>query len=959
MNSGFAKPASRNTLVEDVLVLPLDPKYHGVGLQKRHTFKDHNAEKEESSTGIGGGLSHASLAKLGSAVSNTQLRSEYTQKRYHHHHGSRQSHQQLSDDLAKSDVVRTDTPHPIVASPSDASLTTGSTPANSTARRQDALEIFDHFGISRPQGWLSEDGSGTAESLLTVRPQLQRICHACGEVLRDRKYCPHCGHDACVKCTTEVPDTRANSYATATTHHLHHIIEHSSKHSHPVDEAEGKESNSPQSAIYVPLDHETTTRKRSLEGLRTELLELSPAGASSSPRTPKWLLQGNLLSRIQRQDDHSGSSTAVKQSPFLVADRALKGNVTEAQPTMKTVTAEGSPHVGSPHFSDCVSRRHGGESSHGSPSSGKCSDPGCRATHAGHHPFRHSISCGSHRKLYIKDQLEHSKEGNSDQAGVGGETFRTIPAIEVLEKKVNQLYRHAQDLHHSQHIMEHLAAGSKELDRAEYLQRRSPGARRVKLQGTEIINTSPLRTLDNNSTVTHSISTDVKFIDPIDTTTHPLNKDMKVEQEISPKSHRLRHDIRPITATWIKPHSITQDVRVDGSKAPALSWRKSYPLLKAPAGKVDEPDSLPKINPTEQANIDIRSLGQPISTKMATFDTRKQSIIELLRPGSEPHQLRNLDRSQQKQQRQTSPLKPLQRNRNTANEIRQTRIKHEIPSNRVSETTPWLRKPLRKVSQTPDVQAREATATDISSWRHQLRKVQWSEDDVRPKASTPPVAKWRRSLSKPARFPESEGENGKACIFCHPSEFSSSKASDASSRPGTHEHFHVPHEYLHSTKKKSRSDRESLTPRLKLKQVEQSLALKSAEGFVDATTTKIDERVTKKREARHVRHHKTSSHSSYESIARTIERKPLTSNEHLCSWRTRYINLSTEHDQLKTELSSHQSSRQSIKGQSKDAKVGTAFPKCESPKIGIEGLTIVMHMKGKDDLVINTDLKQD
>lgn len=959
MNSGFAKPASRNTLVEDVLVLPLDLKYHGVGLQKRHTFKDHELEKEASIREVDEGLSHASLAKLRSAVSTTQLRSEYTQRRYHHHHGSRQSHQQLSEDLAKPDIGRADTPHPILASFSDASLTTGSTPANATARRQDALEIFDHFGISRPAGWLSEDGSGTAESLPTVRPQLQRICHACGEVLRDRKYCPHCGHDACVKCTTEVPDAQANSYATGTTHHLHHIIERSSKHSHHTDAAEDDKSNSPQSVIHVAHGHETTPRKRSLEGPRTEFFELSPEIPSSSPRTSKGSPQDNLLSRIRRQADPIGSSTAVKNSPFLVADRALKGNVTEAQPTMRTVTAEGSPHLGSPHFSDCVSRRHGGKSSHGSPSSGKCSDPGCRATHAGHHPFRHSISCGSHHKHHIKDQLEHLKSGNSDQAGKGEEPFRSIPALEALEKKVNQLYRHAQDLHHSQHIMEHLAAGSKELDRAEYLQRRSPGARRVKLEGTETINTSPQRILDNNSAVTHSISTDVKFIDPIDTTAHPLNKDVKIEQEVSPKSHVLRHDIRPITATWIKPHSITQDVRVDGSKAPALSWRKSYPLLKAPASKVDELGSTSKTNSKKLANVDTGSLQRPVTTKIASFETRKQSIADLLRPGSEPHELRNFGRSPLKQQRQTSPLKLLQRNRATENERRQTAIKHELTSDRVSETTPWPRKPLRRVSQTPDVQAREATATDISSWRHRLRKVQWSEDNIRRKASTPPVAKWRRSLSKPARFPESEGENGKACIFCHPSEFSSSKASDTSSRPGTHEHFHVPHEYLHSAKKKSRSDRESLTPRLKLKQVEQSLALKGAEGFVDATTTKTEDRMTKKREARHVRHHKTSSHSSYESITKIIERKPLASNEHVCSWRTRYINLSTEHDQLKTELSSHQPSNQSVKGQNKDAKVGTSFTKCASPQIGIEGLTIVMHMKGKEDLVINTDLKQD
>lgn len=58
---------------------------------------------------------------------------------------------------------------------------------------------------------------------------------------------------------------------------------------------------------------------------------------------------------------------------------------------------------------------------------------------------------------------------------------------------------------------------------------------------------------------------------------------------------------------------------------------------------------------------------------------------------------------------------------------------------------------------------------------------------------------------------------------------------------------------------------------------------------------------------------------------RTVGEK---SREHECEWREKYDNLKTE--------------------------VGAQG---QADEIGLEGLTIVLHMKGRDDLVINTDLR--
>ncbi|KAI1840792.1 hypothetical protein JX266_012999 [Neoarthrinium moseri] len=75
--------------------------------------------------------------------------------------------------------------------------------------------------------------------------------------------------------------------------------------------------------------------------------------------------------------------------------------------------------------------------------------------------------------------------------------------------------------------------------------------------------------------------------------------------------------------------------------------------------------------------------------------------------------------------------------------------------------------------------------------------------------------------------------------------------------------------------------------------------------------------------------------------------QPVAPPNHACSWKDRYMSLTTEIRHLKAEMSAtHQ-----VEAVLQESQ--------ESDNLGIEGLTIVMHLKGKDDLVINTDLTQE
>ncbi|KAK8874615.1 hypothetical protein PGQ11_005129 [Apiospora arundinis] len=70
--------------------------------------------------------------------------------------------------------------------------------------------------------------------------------------------------------------------------------------------------------------------------------------------------------------------------------------------------------------------------------------------------------------------------------------------------------------------------------------------------------------------------------------------------------------------------------------------------------------------------------------------------------------------------------------------------------------------------------------------------------------------------------------------------------------------------------------------------------------------------------------------------------------------------LTSEIRQLKAEMSTrvsfHDVDDESARGQGSQQQ---QQQQQQDEDLGIQGLTIVMHLKGKDDLVINTDLTQD
>ncbi|KAL7798285.1 hypothetical protein V8C37DRAFT_418672 [Trichoderma ceciliae] len=80
-------------------------------------------------------------------------------------------------------------------------------------------------------------------------------------------------------------------------------------------------------------------------------------------------------------------------------------------------------------------------------------------------------------------------------------------------------------------------------------------------------------------------------------------------------------------------------------------------------------------------------------------------------------------------------------------------------------------------------------------------------------------------------------------------------------------------------------------------------------------------------------------------------------SHHICEWRSRYLGLSAAFDKLKNELDialEHQASPGAAEQESENASRQHQYN-----DYGIEGLTIIVHRRCKEDLVLNTDLREE
>ncbi|CAM1505248.1 Fc.00g108850.m01.CDS01 [Cosmosporella sp. VM-42] len=907
-------------------------------------------------------------------MSTGQLRTEHTTIRHHDHHDSTESHTEQSQVSSITDRR----PHTSTNIPQ---LSFTSTPysndsasASSTGKRQDALEIFEQYGISRPKGWLSralsEEHPGSAGQYSSPQTKTQKVCHSCGANLNSQQYCSHCGHDSCVKCTSEIPNGDVRGHHFANTQEVHRTLEQSSKHSHHVDEVVHEHTNLTQTTTkkLMVRHHERsnsgsgtdTPNIRSL--IKTECLRSEETVAHSKPRVGRQAL-----------------SQGVRNHPFLVADREGKTQPAETKSTTRTVKADGSTQL-----SDCIShrippRQAQSSADDSSQSQGNCSNPSCRATHAGHHPFRHSISC-AHRKAGQRAEPDELKVMDLDEEETAEPQLQKPPRS-PLAKKIDQLFQHAEGLHSSQHIMEHLAAGKRRIDEASTSQQRLTdklGSNYRKRHTVVRISKRPSEesslahqngTLIDYDIASRYLSSDVESPDGVERKAHTLHDDPMVDRGVSPKSHELPDDIRSQVGTWVKPHSISQDPRFEVRRHIVKASRQSFPPPDIAAMRLwlDKPDMSNHLDSKQSKVFEthgIRPLRKMMPLKVNNPVKGATLEPDWLSTKAKNHMHEGAQRVLEEHTHSSQGQNSRQSLKHAATSVENPRLRkaHGSESEKVTETAPWKQRALRRVSRTTNQAGETNKVSDISNWRQRLRKVDRSEDRLRGRATTPPVVKWRRSLSKLPKTPQPDVEKEHSCKNCNPSESSSLKLEETTPGRVGYDELMATNDPQHLMTHDHRSAEYELTPsRLKLRQIEHSLAFKGPDDFTEQFQNDEEQQeAVEAREVRKTKHHQTRGHSSFEEIITEVHNpQPITSTNHVCAWRTRYMDLTTEVEHLKSEMSSRQGLSRGAQEQRRDAGVAATRTQHECPDIDIEGLTIVMHMRGKDDLVINTDLTKE
>lgn len=903
MDRSFAKPASRNTiLVEEAMPNTANHSYLGPVVERKNHREGHGLSR--SSMPESG---HHQLGTLRQTTSITALK----EKTDHQRHDSTRTEDGHFQQTFTSLRPRSEDFRPEKSNSSSIAPSSEVRLVDTAARHRDALKMFESHGISRPEGWLSEEDAFDDSSRHQTHHKTQ-VCHSCGEQLVGaQRFYGNCGHEACLKCQGEVTDSKS-------------LCEHGHTHR--------KGNLGPQ----TPLFKQHKSHHGHGSGHKHRHKSHSADRGPATPRPRKLVVDSNIaeeedlphLNRKASTKTGFGGSGLVRDNPFFRGDRQ-RGEAATAQATKRNIQAHRQTHN-----SDCVpSRRTDGSSQSHLGHSG-CRDLLYEATHSSHHQESNASEDQDKGKPCNGKQPENSHFDHAE------DDFHSNYA-DSLEGKIDQLYHHGQDMHHSQHILEHLAAGAHNV--------------RVKRKASETSGSHPVLPPKHHSYAglrLHSLGQDEHGEVPHPSGLHPVESDQKAAA-YQPPLHAVDGDVRVETARDARNHQLPEDQKV--TLSPPMVHDLSKDVLSSVEGwrkfHGGNPDtatmSLGRLRPASPKSWMDRPAKVPPQSE--EFRTRKSSAPEA--EGSQ----RPLTTVQPKRQRSAQ----VQGSRAMDDQHRLIAQSEpncapwpcledaeavEKPAQAIAnQTEPWSQSHLRKASQHKSGVHRDTTPFDLTQWRQKLRAVERTEPQnpsIDAKISDPVL----RATSRPRQL----SQRRNTCLFCDRTSSTSSTRKETTpclvvedGETGRTDHLVVSntnpyheHNHLHRGTVESSKQR-----KLDLKRVEDSISRQASRAGNSGGQAPS----TSSRRASLVQRFSFAGGSNTE----LYHPQPIASTDHTCTWRTRYIDLSSEMEQIRTEL---KSARNGDSG---------ACDEHSCRDVGIEGLTIVMHMRGKEDLVINTDLTRE
>ncbi|KAH6693648.1 hypothetical protein F5X68DRAFT_248028 [Plectosphaerella plurivora] len=672
-------------------------------------------------------------------------------------------------------------------------------PSTSTLRRRDARDIFDDFGIDRPSGWLSDD-EDMGPTTIDGHKSISTVVRVCHS----------CG--APVTSRKFCPTCGHSTCVKCT----------SEVPGHYVETSEGNNNKAVLQRIEATSD--TTPKPMdTMSWVEKQEVSKSPMDVPTTPKKPP-------------QD--IGSAVAVRNSPFVLADQRMKGAAAKPKLTPTPARPRNATRL-----SDCL------------PSQRAVSTHRFIAPSEHHSPQEHVL----HEE---PDGVAAAGELGTLEACPGPEEELHCKSMNSLEKKIDELYHHAEDLQNTKHIMEHLAAGASANHDHPASEEQSPEKH-------------PSRTASRMSSLGTSISPSALRVP------HRISVDPTVPIVGREKSHTIGKDPLDRVKGWARPHTLSLDSPAEGAAVPKVR------LSKTPAWLL-EPEKAPG-NPRESLN---------------QIDTAPPVPDHLQRPASSPPASSGI----------TTPSK-----QPPANE----HVQAEAPSSEgKSQGLPWHHRPLRRIEKMSNI-PRHAAHEEPEFRRRQLRKV------------TRPEQEGSGSSQAGAGKNEQRG-----CFNCSPKmshEADETTDQDARTPHSSQSGTPIPVEG-HAISRPYDPDELFLPYRptayekrpLTVAEVVQALASDSSIGKFSPPPEPVAEKRVERGDD-------------------MLSPVPIMPPNHTCAWRTRYMDLTAEVRQLKAEKVLREGARSQNEPAADDA--------ADEEGLGIEGLTIVVHLRGRDDLVVNTDLR--
>lgn len=310
-----------------------------------------------------------------------------------------------------------------------------------------ARDIFSQYNVNRPSGWLSDvddlflSGDGNAS------PQnYSRYCHVCScRHVRTTPacapvHCSSCGHRMCSRCICETSSGNPRSHASASYQPSPTITRDESLYVSTSGSNLGYMQQTPH--------REATTANATSDGGHQDHVSIEhrrrPRNFRSDHGWRKTEERGEKLIPIKKHATNIGvdgpkrmeirHTRSFMDNPFIISDR--KGKVLKTRPNV-------SPLPATPL---------------------ECNDPICRATHTGHYPFRHSVSCSKHgyqphRRVLAPESAWNQSPQASALASekVDSDTTHTPVREDIVHQHDLTRARHSNhhSHHHPHHVLEH------------------------------------------------------------------------------------------------------------------------------------------------------------------------------------------------------------------------------------------------------------------------------------------------------------------------------------------------------------------------------------------------------------------------------------------------------------------------------------------------------------------------